>query len=359
MVNGAHPYSGLGKYAFNLFERLYSQGRDIDMLYCDTEGTSEFDHDRIKVLRQRFRLPFKGKTLLPMYYYFPGKIPNGYDVYHISSARLSRAAKLRKPAIITYFDLATLLFPQMYSFPERMWTKILLKYYKEADKVIAISEPSRDELLELDIVPPEKVTVVRLGYNEKLYKPIPKQEARQKLGLPQEAKIILNVGTEEVRKDIPTLIKAVYNLQQEMLDLLVVRVGPESPANQALKKQVRLKQYQNIAEAQMPLFYSASDLFAFPSVYEGGIAYPPMEAMACAIPTIVTSALKLFQNGCAVVPAQDVDALAATIRQVLTNPEKHRELSLSALSEAKKYTLSQQVDKTYRVYEEVFNTKKS
>ena len=64
MWHVASPHSGIGNYVFNLFERLCDQGKDVDMLYYDAEGTMKFDHSRIKVLRQRFRWPFMGRTLL-------------------------------------------------------------------------------------------------------------------------------------------------------------------------------------------------------------------------------------------------------------------------------------------------------
>ena len=258
LISGAHPYSGLGKYALSLFERLHSLDRNVDMLHCETPGAYlQLNHNRVKILRERFRWPYIGRTFLPMHYYFSGQIPGGYDIYHISHIGLSKVAKLRKPSVITHMDIAQFLFPQMYSFPERVWIKMLLKYYREADRIIAISESSRDELLGLGIVPSEKVTVVHLGYDEKLYKPLPKQEARQKLGLPREAKIVLNVGTEDARKDIPTLLKAVYNLQQTIPNLMLIRVGGTNPANDAIKKQIMLRQYQNIPEAELPLLYSA------------------------------------------------------------------------------------------------------
>ena len=136
-------------------------------------------------------------------------------------------------------------------------------------------------------------------------------------------------------------------------DLMLIRVGPTDPANNQLKKHIRLQQYQNIAEDQMPLFYNASDVFTFPSIYEGGIAYPPMEAMACGIPTIITNALELFKNGCVMLPAQNPDALAATMYQILTDADRHKELSLSALNEAKKYTLSREIEETKKVYEDI------
>jgi glycosyltransferase involved in cell wall biosynthesis len=357
LVNFAPPESGIGKYVFGLFERLGNQGIDADMIHCDTEGDVRFDHSRIKVLRSRIRWPFSGKTLLSQYYYFPCRIPPGYDLYHITSGGLSRVARFKKPCVLTHHDLAPLFLPQMYSFPLRVWEKLTLRHYKEADKIIAISERSRDELLELGIVSPEKIRVIHHGYDERLYHPVPKTEARERLGLPQDKKIILNVGSEDPRKDVPGLLKAVYKVQKEIPDVILVRVGAADSANEALKKQISVKQYQGIPEAQMPLFYNSADLFAFPSIYEG-FGLPVIEAMACGIPTIVTSALKLFHSCCAVVPVQNADALAASIYEILTDPQRHRDLSLSALEEAKKYTLSQEADETYKVYQEIFNETK-
>jgi len=354
IVNMAPPYSGLGKYAFSLFERLYSQGKDVDMLYCETPGAHlHLCHDSIKVLRQRISWRFTGKTFLPQYHYFPSRIPKGYGIYHIAAGGLARVARFRQPTVITHHDLAPLVVPEMYSLAQRVWCKSMLRHYANAQKVIAISEGARDELLRFGGASAQKIKVIHPGYDETLYQPGLKWHARGMLALPQDKKVLLHVGSEEHRKGVATLLKAVYELQKDMPDVMLVRVGTADKANMVLKRRIAVRQYSNVLEPQMPLFYNAADLFVFPSVYEG-FGMPVVEAMASGIPVVITDALKLFQNGCAVVPAGDVSALALTMREILGNPERYQQLQHLALNEARKYTLSREVEEIYRVYEEVF-----
>ena len=75
--------------------------------------------------------------------------------------------------------------------------------------------------------------------------------------------------------------------------------------------------------------------------------------MGCGTPVIITDALKLFQNGCYVVPARNPAAFAVAIREILTNPERSKNLSISALKEAAKFTLSREAEATYNLYETV------
>jgi len=354
IVNAAPPYSGLGKYAFSLFERLYRQGKGVDMLYCETPGAHlHLCHDSIKVLRQRIPWPATGRTLLPQYYYFPSRIPAGYDIYHVTTSGLSRVARFRQPTVITYHDLAPLALPDMYPLAQRAWYRCTLRHYDNAQKVIAISEESKNELVRFGAASPWKIKVIHPGYDETLYQPRSKWGARKTLGLPQDCRILLHVGSEEHRKGVATLLKAVYELQKDMPDVMLARVGPADKANMALKRRIAVRQYNNVPEPQMPLFYNAADLFVFPSIYEG-FGLPVAEAMGSGVPVVITDALKLFRNGCAVVPAGDVGALTATMREILSKPARRQQLSRSALNEARKYTLSREVEEIYRVYEEVF-----
>ena len=354
IVNAAPPYSGLGKYAFSLFERLRSQGKDVDMLYCETPGADlPLRYDGVRVLRQRIPWPFTGKTFLPQYHYFPSRIPEGYGIYHVAAGGLARVARFRQPTVITHHDAAALALPEIYSLPRRVWCRSMLRHYANAQKIIAISEGARHELLRFGGASAQKIKVIHPGYDETLYKPRSKWGARKTLGLPQDRIVLLHVGSEELRKDVPTLLKAVHELQRDMPDVMLVRVGTADKANMALKKQIAVRQYSNVPEPQIPLFYNTADLFVFPSVYEG-FGMPVVEAMASGVPVIITDALKLFQKSCAVVRTGDASALALAMREILGNPERYQQLQHLALNEVRKYTLSQEVEEIYRVYEEVF-----
>lgn len=353
IINWASFYSGIGKYSFNLFSRLEEKGRDVDMLFCETLGISqEYNHHKVTALRQKVYWPFIGKNILPQCFYFPSRIPSGYDIYHATSGILARVAKFKTPTIITHHDLAPLVFPGMYPATHRLWWKLLLRYYKDASRIIAISPQAKNELIDLDIVEESKVIVICEGYDEKLYRRISVEKARQRLKLPLEKKIILHIGTEEPRKDIPTLLKAISELQKDMQDIMLVRIGPVDPANEDLKRQIDVKHYQNVPEEQMSLFYNAANLFAFPSIYEG-FGLPVAEAMGCGLPIIITDALELFQTGCAVVPARNPTAFAVAIREILTDSERSKVLSILALNEAAKFTVSREAAETYSLYEAV------
>lgn len=359
LINNLHPYIGVGKYSFDLFERLYSQGRDVEMVYCDLQSRPlDYEHPGVKTIRF-IKRQFPYKTLLTSHFYFPQRIPKGYDLYHVCSFYLYKVAKLRKPCIITHFDLAPRLYPTKYPWWYRISAARLLSYYKDAAKIIAIAPEAKEELIRSGIAPAEKIESIYIGYNEEVYKPMPMAEARAKLGLPQEDKIVIHVGTEDPRKNIPTLLKAMHRLQERLPGVTMIRLGPTNPAHAGLKAGLNLKEYQNIPERQMPLYYNAADLFVFPSIYEGGIAYPPMEAMACGIPTIITDALIVFKDGGIVVPSDDIEAIASSMHMVLTNPEKQRNLSQAALKEATRHTLTLAANKVYRVYEEVFEESKN
>jgi glycosyltransferase involved in cell wall biosynthesis len=350
IINNYQPHIGIGKYCFNLFERFRTQNKDVDMVYLESRDNPYQAGSGIVKVKQFFNLPLLNKTL-SWYYYFPPKIPRGYDLYHVTSQFLARIAKFRRPCVITHMDAAPLLFkyPQHLKFFVRM----AMKHYRNAERIIAISEKSKSELVGFNIVPEEKITAINLGYDERVYMPMNKEECRQKLKLPKEKKIILYIGSEEERKNVPTLLKALHVLKDDLEDFVLVRVGSIDPANDYLKKGLVVRHFKGIPEHDMPIFYNAADAFVFPATYEGGIAYPPLEAMACGIPTVVTDELDVFKEGTVNMKPYDANGLADIIMKILSNKQHHRKLSKAALETASRFTLKKEVNDTYSIYEDV------
>ena len=347
LVNNFHPFTGIGKYAFNLHARLRAMGYPVEMLYLESRDNKLAEMEGVRKLVQGLHLPLFNKTF-SWYSYFPPRIPEGYDLYHASSHYLLRVARYRKPTVITHMDLAPLLYPQDYPYLLRKALERSLRDYGEAERIIAISQGSKEELVASGHADEGKVTVIHPGYDETLYRPIPREEARAAMGLDQGETIILHVGSEERRKNVPTLLKAMRLLKG---DPLLVRVGSRSPECALLEKGLKVLHFSGVEERQMPFFYSAADLFAFPSTYEGNFAYPPLEAMACGVPTIVTEGVRLFSRGCCIyTPPESPEALAAGMEEVLRERERY---SAMAREEAKGYTLGEEAEKTMTLYREV------
>lgn len=357
LVNYMHPFSGIGKYCFNIFKTLRKERKQIDMVYLETR------HNKTPSLPGMIKIkkdtPFfeLNKTILP-YFYFPRKIPKGYDVYHASSQYLAQVAHFRKPCVITHHDIRPILIAHdMKMRAIGMTLKYLLKSYREAEKIITISDRGKEILSSLKIIPDDKIKVIYHGFDQNIYRPISKSVARKRLGLPQDAKIVLNIGTEEPMKKISLLFEAMKKVQKTEENVVLVRVGGavESggywKASGNLKKQIEIKHFKNIPEELMPYVYSSADVFVSPNAYDEGFNYPPLEAMACGVP-IMTSNMKIYEKWGLTIPDSSKE-LSEMILDVLTNKTLASRLSRKSLKGSKEFSLEKEAKSTYEVYEEV------
>ena len=169
IINNYQPHIGIGKYCFNLFEKLRGMRKDVDMIYLESKDNPYPESKGIVKVRQSVNLPVLNKTF-SWYYYFPSRLPRGYDLYHVSSQYLARIAKFKRPCIVTHMDTAPLLLK--YPLHLKFFVRRVMKFYKQADRIIAISEKSKKELAGLNIIPEEKITAINLGYDERVYKPL-------------------------------------------------------------------------------------------------------------------------------------------------------------------------------------------
>ena len=341
-----HPFSGGGKYAFDLFYR-FKRKYAADMIYFEYESNKISYGEKDNVIKIRKSVfNFLDKTLMT-YYYFPKHIPEGYDLYHATNQFLARVAKYRKPCVITHMDIIPILFPKGKYAPIGFFLKRLLSHYKEAEHIIALSDVVKNELLEQINIPDEKITVIPPGFNEKNYRPIQKQTARKILNLPLNRKIILNVGSEELDKGIPTLLDCFANLKKKDNNLLLVRVGSSDSKYDLLKKKLGVLHFKNVPEEKMPIFYSAADVFAAPLSYGAGFVYPPLEAIACGTPALVSN---LDFPGYVNVTSE---AFFSTLQKILYDNQFRKKLISKGLEEAKDLTLTKEVEKINKIYKKI------
>jgi glycosyltransferase involved in cell wall biosynthesis len=362
LVNNAHPFSGMGKYAFNLFERLKEKNENVKMFYLETKHNRIKNEKNLIKIRKDWYFIQLNKTFLT-YYWFPKQIPDGFELYHATNQFLAKLAKLKKPCIITHMDIRPIILP--HDFSTRMigfFLKRLLKYYKYADKILALDEVVKEQLIERNIVDEDKIKVIYPGYNPKTYKPVPKEIARKKIGIPEDSKVIINVGSEEPIKNIPLILKVVRELQKVIKNLVLIRIGGsvESGAywkiKQKLKKGIDIREVRKVPENKMKYFYSAADVSLNPYSYSEGFFFPPLESMACGTPTLVSKVLeKAFGKGSLVVPKLTVNEWKKYTYSVLTDKKLSKKLSKQGLKLAKNFTLEKNFELTYKVYEEVLS----
>ncbi len=171
----------------------------------------------------------------------------------------------------------------------------MLQYsLRKADRVVAVCQALKDAMVELGIAG-EKIAVIPNGVDAGKFFPFPKENARQKLGLPHR-KIILSVGGLVPRKGFHVLIKALSLLVNEEgrkdLYLVIAGEGPFRRELEQLVSSLGLKEHVrmagDVAHENLYLWYNAADLFCLASDREG---WPNvlLESLACGTPVVATS----------------------------------------------------------------------
>ncbi len=223
-------------------------------------------------------------------------------------------------------------------------------YCERSDVIITVSEFSKKEIIRYMNIKENRIQVVHNGVDcEKYNRKINLNQidaVKNKYGI--EGEYILYMGTLEPRKNIGVLIEA-YHIAAEKDNSLpkLVIAGKKGwmydPLFQmvqelALESQVIFTGY--IEDKDSPALMSGAELFVFPSIYEG-FGIPPLEAMACGTPVIVSDAEALLEavGNCAVIfQSGDAVDLCSKFSQLLKNKDGRERLSTSGRNWAEGHT---------------------
>ena len=270
----------------------------------------------LAILWQRLRVPLPVEWLT-------GRL----DIFHSPDFVLPPVWQAH--TILTIHDLSFMRHPECFS-------PALLHYLNDAvprsvtraDVILADSESTRQDLLALLHVPPERVIVLYPGV-EARFCPQPDDETQHKMlaryGICRP--FILGLGTLQPRKNWARLIRAYHRLRQahHIPHQLVIGGGEgwlsgevhDTIAELGLRDEVLLTGF--IADQDLPALYSAADVFAFPSLYEG-FGIPVLEALACGTPVLTSNTSSLPEvagDAALLVPPEDVEALAEALWRLI------------------------------------------
>ncbi len=222
----------------------------------------------------------------------------------------------------------------------------LLKYsllgLKKCRYVIAISNFTRNELINKLNVPNEKVVVIKNGINNIMFKPMSQNDLSIAEQLYPDYKKVLHVGTELGRKDFLTLLKAFYLIKKHLKNVKLIRIG--SPSNTQLIKNLGLEKdivyLENISNERLCEIYNMCDFFAYPSLYEGWGA-PGLEAACCGTPVICTDIpifKEVYQDFPLYFKPRDYKALASLVLDNINNESIKKDMSKRGLNVVKQYS---------------------
>jgi len=262
---------------------------------------------------------------------------DGIELYHGLSHELPIGiGRSGIKSVVTIHDLIFMRFPQYFGFVSRKIYAAKIKYAcKHADVVIAVSEKTKADLVQLLKVHPEKITVLYQGCDdifgvkqsaEKI------AEVSAKYQLPEQ--YILNVGTIEPRKNLMLLAKAFLFLPK---DTRLVIIGKQGNYFERVREYIvqhkladRVLFIANVSFADLPAIYQGAQLFVYPSRYEG-FGIPVLEALVSGVPAIAAKGSCLEEAGgpdSLYVDPDDETDLTEKIRLVLDD-EKLRQTMIS------------------------------
>jgi len=241
-----------------------------------------------------------------------------------------------------------------------------LKDFMRKCQHIIIPSESMKEILTRDYGLLDRYTVIPTGLNLEPYQTADGDNLRASENW-QDDKVLISVGRLAQEKNWETLLKAAGKVYQNHPDLRVVLIGdgPERDALQDLTEELgiaeRVTFTGNLPFEEVATYLKAADFFGFASVTETqGLV--TMEAMAAGLPVVAVDASgtrDILDDGKQgfLVP-NDVDALAASINQLMESPAKMRRFSIKALKKAKTFDVDRLTKKLVNVYEQAIQERK-
>lgn len=243
------------------------------------------------------------------------------------------------PMVTTVHDLVFEKYPEtLNSLILSTQRKRLARICKDLTHIITDSLSTKNDLMEIYNINNSRITVIYPGISSS-YKPQSKQEidrVKTKYKLPDQ--FILSLGTQEPRKNIPRLIKAV-----EGINLPLVIAGKYGWGG-------KTQTLGFVPEADLPGLYSGATVFAYPSLYEG-FGFPVLEAMACGTPVVtsnVSSLPEVAGDAAILVDPLDVDSIRSGIKQAFAS---RTQLISLGLKQSQKFTWEHCAKQVMHIYE--------
>ncbi len=286
------------------------------------------------------------------------------DLLHALAFVAPVAAPL--PFITTIYDLSFIRYPKAFR-PHNRWylNTFTRQSAKRAKAIIAISESTRQDVIQAFGVSPDKVHTVYCGVDP-VFKPLPASEIaafKAKKGLPE--KFILRLGTIEPRKNVEGVIKAYafWRKQDKTAPKLFIAGGKGWYYQQVFQLVEELGLSEHIVfpgylpQEDLPLWYNASDLFVYPSHFEG-FGLPVLEAMACGTPVITSNVSSLpevaGEAGILLHPT-DTEALNQAMQTVFRNANLARDMRQKGLVQAAKFNWRKTAAQTAQIYRQTLS----
>lgn len=338
--------------------KLFVAGASLDKLPPPPGSNFQWKPTRITP-RWFARIWFRARLYWPIET-FIGNV----KLYHATDFTLPPTLPKTK-TILTVHDLSFVRSPDTLPITLKTYLDRTVPYsVKRADHVLADSQATKDDLIDLYGTPPEKITVLLSGVDAN-FQPIKDkdkiQAIRAKYKIPDRP-YIFSIGTVQPRKNYPRLIQALHQLGDEFSEVNLVIAGGKGWLENPIYETIRQLGMENRViftgfadDADIPTLYSAAALTAYPSLYEG-FGFPIVESMACGTPVLtshVSSMPEVAGDAALMIDPFDIEAMVDGLRVLLTDDTLRKTLIERGFQQAKKFTWEKAANELRMIYSRV------
>ena len=257
--------------------------------------------------------------------------------------------------IVTIHDLIFMRHPEYYHWIDtKIYEWKFRQALREADHIIAISERTRQDILELGGEEyADRISVIYQSFAPHFSGIVTEERktaVRERYKLPQ--RFVLNVGTIERRKNLALAVEAVDLLPQ---DVHLVAVGRQTPYVRELPHSERLHMLSGVPDADLSAIYALAEAFVYPSRYEG-FGIPIIEAIQSGLPVVACTGSCLEEAGgpdSLYVSPDDAEGMADAIRRSLKGAEGREERILRSQHYVHRFEGTDVASQVLSLYEEI------
>lgn len=317
---------------------------------CQIEYNSRISHTLYKLLWMVFPVPYQVffRTKADITQFFNYAVPPGASGKRVTF----------------FYDMAYRSCPHTVSRRTKIWLQLCMRRScRRADHIITVSAFSKSEIIKYLKIPKEQITVIPCAVDHSVFHPdYPKEQicrVRKKYGIRQQ--YFLYMGTIEPRKNLERLIGAYARLHRKYRQVpQLVLAGKKGWLCEGIyEKARRLGLGQDllftgyVAQEDSPLLLCGAKAFLFLSLYEG-FGMPPLEAMACAAPVIVSNTASLPEvvgDAGLLVNPESEEEICSAMERILYDQDHREQLGKAGMERAREYTWEKSAAMLTEVYQ--------
>ena len=361
----ARHYGGISEYINNLLPELFKAGAKHQFALFTSSFREPFfnysellKHKNVEV--KSYKIPNKILFFSSRFFHLPkvDRLLGGIDVLfcpHFFPISVSKKCK----KITTFHDISFDIFPEFFNLKQRLWHKLVSpkRQAKNSDIIISVSHSTKQDLIKYYKLSADKIRIVYSGVNKKLLD----QKIQTSISLPK--KYILTLSLMGPRKNTLGLIRAfdVLKKNKEFTELyLLVAGGFDKFYKSKIKREIKKSPHQNkivllgpVKEEQKSVLYKNAQLFIYPSLYEG-FGFPPLEAMYCGVPTVVshnTSLPEVTNGATLLVDPYRPRLIAEAMEEILQDARLYNDLLIRGRKQAEEFDWRKTAQETLNILE--------